>query len=299
MIKKNITSSFFSNLILIPTGIGIKNFILIKNSVFDNVSKKHFHKYALYKYFFQKTKKQFLPSTPFIIHNHWSAGYHHWITEALVRLINVNNYQTKLLLIPDNYPTYAFDSLKMLGVNNIQTISSAENLKLNSLEIPENPNSGFYFKEHLFKLKSLLIKNVHTINKPYIYITRKNELKRKIENEDEIIPMLKQYNFEIIDSSLLTFQQQVELFSQCKILISIHGAGLTNVLFMDKQTQLIEFYKKNTFINHCYENMCEALEINFQRILCSGGKNNKTHVNLTDLLVDKNELELLLKNIIR
>lgn len=44
--------------------------------------------------------------------------------------------------------------------------------------------------------------------------------------------------------------------------------------------------------------MCNELDIQFHRLLCEGGKNKETHVNFTDLLVDKNKLESLLKKII-
>ncbi|MBV6484725.1 MAG: hypothetical protein KFKLKKLM_01236 [Flavobacteriales bacterium] len=289
----------FKNIYITNSGIALNRFLLIKNSVFNNVPIHSFYKYALYKKLTER-KEIIVLKNPIIIFNHWSSGFHHWVTESLVRLLSVQSISYDLIL-PENYPSFAFESLETFKFNSIYKLPSKTGAILSSVTIPPNPPSGIYEKQNLIKLKMHLFSAYYVTPNPIknIYITRKNASKRKIENEDEIIPMLKQYNFEIIDSSLLTFQQQVELFSQCKILISIHGAGLTNVLFMDKQTQLIEFYKKNTFINPCYENMCEALEINFQRILCLGGKNNKTHVNLTDLVVNKNELELLLKNIIK
>lgn len=297
MIKSRLSSKIFHSITLIPTGIGLKNLLLINSTIFNNVNSFHFYKYAIYKFFTQKTIKKEFDTTPYIIHNHWSSGYHHWITESLVRLIHVKDYQTKLLLIPDNYPDFAYDSLRLLGVKSIHKFSVIVNLKLESLEIPENPNSGYYSRSHLLSLKQLLLKHSTPSNIHYIYITRKNATKRKIENEDKLIPILKKYNFEIIDADNLTIKEQISLFNSCKVLISIHGAALTNCLFMNEKTNLVELYKSNTFINHCYERMAKELNINFTRLLCDGGSNASTHVDVTDLIVNTEEFEDTLKKL--
>jgi len=295
--KTDISTLVIKNLILIPSGIGLKNLFLVKNTVFNNVNSGHFYKYAIYKFFTQKTIKKRFNTTPYIIHNHWSSGYHHWITESLIRLISIDNYQNKTLLLPDNYPVFTYDSLKLLGVNTIHKFSVKANLKLESLEIPEHPNSGHYDRSQLLSLKQLLLKYSIPSNIPFIYITRKNAAKRKIENEDELVPILKKYNFKIIDADNLTIKEQISLFSSCKVLISIHGAALTNCLFMNEKTNLVELYKSNAFINHCYERMTHQLNIHFTRLLCGGGVNANTHVDVTHLVVNIEEFENTLKKL--
>ena len=64
-----------------------------------------------------------------------------------------------------------------------------------------------------------------------IFITRDTKTLRFIENMEDLIPVLEHYGFEIIDSAKLTFDDQVTLFSQCTLLIGVHGAGLTNLIF--------------------------------------------------------------------
>lgn len=288
----------FKNVNITNSGVALRGFRLIKNSVFPNVLLFEFYKYSLFKKITEK-KITFNKGNYLIIHNHWSTGYHHWVTEALVRLFKVDsrNYD---LIIPENYPEFAFESLKTFQFNSICKLPKKTGCFLPSVTIPPNPPSGVYNKVELLAIKNHFFSVYGVSENPTknIYITRKNAPKRKVENEDEVISVLKAYNCEIMDTSLLTFQQQVELFSQCKIIISIHGAGLTNVLFMQHKTHLIEFYKEKTFINPCYENMCNELDIHFHRIVCEGGKNKNTHVNFTDLIVNKHKLEEVLKKII-
>ena len=65
-----------------------------------------------------------------------------------------------------------------------------------------------------------------------IYISRQLASVRKIKNEDDVIKILINYGFHILKAEELNFWDQIRLFSNCKHLISIHGAGLTNCIFI-------------------------------------------------------------------
>jgi hypothetical protein len=45
--------------------------------------------------------------------------------------------------------------------------------------------------------------------------------------------------------SKLTFRQQVETMRNCRTLVSMHGAGLTNMLFMQQPAKVLEFRTKH------------------------------------------------------
>jgi capsular polysaccharide biosynthesis protein len=76
-----------------------------------------------------------------------------------------------------------------------------------------------------------------------IYITRPNNSLRYISNESILITTLKEKGFEIIDANTLSFIQQIELFSQASILIGVHGAGLTNMIFRKQgKLKVIEIF---------------------------------------------------------
>jgi hypothetical protein len=64
-----------------------------------------------------------------------------------------------------------------------------------------------------------------------IYLQRRRKSLRYIENEIEILPVLKEKGYEIIKAEDLSFEDQMQLFSQSSNLISVHGAGLTNMMF--------------------------------------------------------------------
>jgi capsular polysaccharide biosynthesis protein len=47
-------------------------------------------------------------------------------------------------------------------------------------------------------------------------------------------------DFKLIDPSKLSLSQQVEAFSNAEIILGPHGAGLTNIMFCNPGTKVIE-----------------------------------------------------------
>ena len=57
--------------------------------------------------------------------------------------------------------------------------------------------------------------------------------------------MLINLGFEIIYAEELKFSEQVDLFSEASFVVAPHGAGLTNICFMEKGTRLVEIFEPN------------------------------------------------------
>jgi hypothetical protein len=63
-----------------------------------------------------------------------------------------------------------------------------------------------------------------------VFLTRSGARGRTISNYEEIEPLLRELNFETVDTDGLSLRAQAQLFRECRYLIGIHGAGLTNII---------------------------------------------------------------------
>ncbi|CAF1017203.1 unnamed protein product [Brachionus calyciflorus] len=74
-----------------------------------------------------------------------------------------------------------------------------------------------------------------------VIVKRKNRL---IVNQNELEEFLKQkfgeYNVDVVYFEELSFIQQVEKVTKAKLLIGVHGAGLTNSIFLPTLSTVIE-----------------------------------------------------------
>jgi len=98
----------------------------------------------------------------------------------------------------------------------------------------------------------------------------------------------------------LALSEQIKLLSNAKIIISSHGAGLTNINFMKKKSHVIELTPiLSDFDNFRFPfwRMANLLELNYFCLFCDR-TNFKTDEYESDILVNLKEVSNLLEKII-
>lgn len=236
------------------------------------------------------------------IHDSWTHGYFDWHTEALARLCYIQqhfNLQEYKLLLPVSYLPYKyiFDSLKIFGYdeNNIVFLRDSKVYKCKDVSYCNlNTLNGNYNSE-IIKDVSVKIKSAISPNstaEKLIYVSRRKALKRKVVNEKEVENTLVSFGFEVVYPEELSYSEQVVLFSCAKWLISIHGAGLTNMLFMKEGQNVLELREENDDHNNCYFSLASTMHLNYFYLKCKSAAKSNDHVG--DLLVDTVSLKWLL-----
>jgi capsular polysaccharide biosynthesis protein len=123
-----------------------------------------------------------------------------------------------------------------------------------------------------------------------IYISRRSAGRRKIGNEDELTQIFRKFDFRLIRAEELSFEEQVKLISRARYLVSNHGAGLTNMLFMRDGGSVLELRHVSDYINNCYFILASALDLKYYYQLCKAEK-DFADPHTADLIVDLKELQ--------
>lgn len=230
-----------------------------------------------------------------------SNRFFHWYTDTLSRIFNIID-------ITDEYPVLISESL----LKNNYIKNSLENLRINYLGYDFNKllniktlliashtaPTGNYNKE-LIKIisKQLRIEDNNNLKNEYknIWISRNKGSYRRIINEKELSMILKKFNFKIYYPENHTFKYNQNIFAKSKVIAGLHGAGLTNMMFMKKGGKVIEIRRKGDSINNCYFSLASDLEHDYYYINALSENNNLFE---SDCYLDPNKLENLLKRII-
>ncbi len=101
------------------------------------------------------------------------------------------------------------------------------------------------------------------------------------------------YNFQIICSEDYNTKEKIDLFKDCDLLVSIHGAGLTNILFMPEKSIAVEVRMPNDKTNLAYFTLASDLNINYYYMF-SESPNDKS----IDYTINTIELEKILNQIV-
>lgn len=236
------------------------------------------------------------------IHHPW-FNYYHWICEPIFRLWMVRRKLDKLvLLLPDYYKDADFiqGSLEPFKIKNIFYISAGKSLMVRNLCIPQiKPLCDSYNARHLYQVSAfyrnyvLYEKKVPFTPIEKLYVSRELAGRRKIVNEADVLKAIKKFGFTVFHPEKHTFLEQVAIFSQVKYLVGTHGAALTNLLFMGKNTSLLELHKNKTNeLDHpspVFWYMADALGINYYHQSCD--TNGREDYFEGDYIIDIDQLE--------
>lgn len=244
--------------------------------------------------------------TYLVIHHPWHSNYYHWLSETLCRIWVVKDKcdQMILLLPPEEtLSKYALDSLRLFKFKKIIHIPIGKSALVRTLCMPaQRPILNCYNPDILREINKMYRSYVncetsHCELTDRIYICRKNATQRKIINEEEVISVMKKFNFNIICPENYTFFEQVSIFCKTRYVVGIHGAGLTNMLFMPPGSTVFELIKRKTnpirHLNLLYWYMADALRHKYYCQICEPTDKDEMFIS-ADIIVD---IELLYKNL--
>jgi hypothetical protein len=319
------------NVFVTNNGFVLKNGILNSKSGL-NLKSKHDH--TFYLEYWKTTLEQnivckFGKSIPsvhlkdknyLLIHSKW-LNYSFWITEYLQRLIRVEKeigLEDLILLYPeewDNIP-YITESLKAFQIEKFR-IPAGHHLFVEKLVFPEvREITSYFYPEHIQLVRNRLLhvakqkSNLQNTPKK-IYLTRGINVKRAIANESELQECFKNYGFEIVSFEKLSIWDQIIYMNKADILFTNHGAGFSNVIFMEPNKIALEFLEKD-FAHYAnpfpHWKLASSVNVNYAYQLCLSDKT----INIPQLPLKKTtgeeriehvdriisvDIELLTKNI--
>ena len=215
-----------------------------------------------------------------------STGYFHWLTDALPRLailieggISIDQLDGFIVPLNNRLPAIR-QSLELLGITEekqLSPIRTCDLVECEHLILPSLPgltgNPAPWVRSFLRNSYLDLAKSIKTDFPTRFYISRKET--RRVINEPEIIPLLEKFGFVSVQPEKLSFLEQVALFSKAEVIISPHGAALTNLMFCSEGTKVVELFLKD-YVNGCYWAIANLGNINYSYL---EGENNKSQKN--------------------
>ncbi|MDQ6812787.1 MAG: glycosyltransferase family 61 protein [Bacteroidota bacterium] len=189
----------------------------------------------------------------FLITPEAKGNYYHWIADLLPRLLLIwqqdfSDLNKRLIVIHTGDRRYENDTFKLLKISNekILRLAAWETFQVSDLIVSDLSLSyvGRPFpkwkKKLLDEFKKKVVSLDIRVRVKNIYMVRGKQSKRCLIGEEELILRLKEINFEIIDPIKLSLVEQITVLSQAKVVVALHGAALTNIVFCQEETIVVE-----------------------------------------------------------
>jgi hypothetical protein len=178
-----------------------------------------------------------------------SKSYAHWLLDSLPRLALVSPDDPAIRVVVPAEPTaFQLESLAMLRIGEDRVVRHSppvqrvERLLLAvAASTLANPR-----RSHLLAVRDALLRARHRGGKPprsnrRVYVSRARS-SRPVDNELEILPIVRDFGFDVVASEALPYAEQVALFSEAEAVLGAHGAGMHNHLFNPNAASVIELY---------------------------------------------------------
>lgn len=181
-------------------------------------------------------------------------SYYHLLTETIACLLKLKLRYDLEVIIETSLKTRIPALESILNFYDIPVKDEVEYWQLEEFQLPSQLLSLRSIPNYPTKDQIMVLKAVNKqpikgkIKSPKIYIMRsKKDIKngRIVDNELELIKLLNSIGVVAIELESMSFLDQYRLFKQADLVISISGAGLTNILYMHSHASVIELIPKS------------------------------------------------------
>lgn len=303
---------------VLPSGSLLNDDTIIKDSIYMSLLFFHplFHNDKTTKWKWKVSKELNTHSRSIkkglvaICHHRFYHQYFHWFFDVLPRIWLLKNSDVKydyIFIGNDLNKDFISNSLKALGVSEDKIITTENNvIKFNSVLYPTSK-----IKEDRFVRPSLgdgihykggwdprYIKDINKAFREYnfkqsskckskkIFVSRDDATHRNAVNNDELLSLINEFGFEIFVPGKHSFSDQVNTFANASIILGIHGAGMTNILWTKPEfTKVIEIVVDGVD-DPGYRYLSEMLGLSYSYVKSTPIGNSKNGIAFDDVEVD-------------
>lgn len=234
-----------------------------------------------------------------------SFNYFHWMFDVLPRLDLLRKSKSKYdRLIINRGSEYQEDtckfqdeSLELLGIPKDRLIECDEQTHIQAKKLIVSSSAGYtaHVPKHVCQFireEFLVNDNIQKLNGyERIIVSREDSLHRKVLNEKEVIEVLKKYGFKLVTLSAMSLGEQIQLFNSADVIVSPHGAGLTNLVFCNPGTKVIELFTP-TYLLPSFYIISNHMDLDYYYLIGKEVPPDQTRSNHKDpIVIDLDKLQ--------
>jgi hypothetical protein len=234
--------------------------------------------------------------------------YFHWMVDVLPRLHLIQEYvdqvgeEIDFFIVNSLSNKFQKQTLELLGIvgSKLIEVKNYPHISPTKLIAPsfirhQTCNIGswafLFLRNHLIEVSRAKVGAMDTPK--FLYVSRSKANSRQIKNEEQVYDVLKAKGFQRVFLEALNIEEQIVLFASSECIVAPHGAGLTNLLFCDEGTKVLEVYSPN-YVSVSYWNISSQLGLDYYYLFGQGERPDKyfdPHKRGEDISVDIQSLE--------
>lgn len=251
------------------------------------------------RYVIKNLKKDIVLSNGSWVIDDKSFNYFHWMTDVLSRIemLNKSTIEKYPILLPNKFKNLEFviQTLDLLELPHY-FFDEKTNYKIKNIIVTTHAAPAGNFNQNQIKKISDKLKLKANIGSPKnlsrkIWLSRSHQNRRLIKNENEIVNFLLKHEYEVIYPEELSIIQQIKIFNNAKTIISAHGAALTNLMFANENTKILEIRIFSDSVRNAFFTLASEFNLRYYYFLADANSEDLVE----DLYIDLQKFQEVVK----
>ena len=198
------------------------------------------------------------------------AGYYHELLEGLFRVVKAREVFGRIkVLVSSRCPKYIMEMLDFVGMERSMVISSEMPVRVKKgVLIPRWSDCGDNLKSDMLFFRDYIVSKLPVEcgrgEGIKLYISRRKS-RRPLVNESWVESVLKDKGFCVMYFEDIPFADQLTAIRSADIIVSPHGAALSNMIVAKEGTKIVELMTHG-WANSCYGRLASSLGLNYRCI---------------------------------
>jgi capsular polysaccharide biosynthesis protein len=188
----------------------------------------------------------------FVVHNPYHLNYYHWMTEVMPRLFSIREWiRDRVMLMGDESRVWQMEYLRYFDFAGVVHVGRLELARADNVIVPQ-PLSPFpiHNEAAVREMANWLKDRAGSEDDRYrdfrnLFIVRELGKWRNLINQDEVRSLLERYDFKAVSLESLSVSDQIALFRNVRNLVSVHGAGMANMIYMEPGGSVVDLINEH------------------------------------------------------
>ena len=199
-----------------------------------------------------------------------SNSYYHWLIEDLPSTIHLlNSFPESPIVVATSHPSYVREFLKTVDrqIVVLDDVAKFESILL----VGKGKDCGWPHPVDVLVLRNYppFASHLELSNKlARTYISRRNSSRSPV-NENEVEEIFMSYGFDIVILEEMSLEAQIKVISSSSIIAGIHGAGLTNSVWLSPGSKVLDIANED-YWTECFHRLCLLSNVEYLPFIYEG-----------------------------
>ncbi|NAZ85549.1 glycosyltransferase family 61 protein [Kineococcus indalonis] len=189
-----------------------------------------------------------LPGTTASLLAPWALNYYHWTVQGVPRVgllaAAADLAEVDRWLVPRLAHPYLGEWLDHLGVPpsaRVEVSGAGRRFTAERLLVSSVPSAGYNVPRWVVDDVRARVAGLRRGGGPeLLLVDRPGTGRRRLLNREEVLRVVRERGFTVVDLDDATLAEEVALFTSARVVVGVHGAGLTNALYGPEGSHVVE-----------------------------------------------------------